>query len=98
MYIKRAWTILNCRCVNYQDSCSFTQLIERRSSLAARMLLSVQPEVPITLEILHLVFSAFGMVYKIATFEKQAGLQALVQFGDVGTAERVSLYYVLPAL
>ena len=50
---------------------------------------ALQPEVPITLEILHLVFSAFGTVYKIATFEKQAGLQALVQFGDTGTAEKV---------
>lgn len=46
---------------------------------------------PITLEVLHLVFSAFGMVHKIATFEKQAGLQALVQFDDTPAAELVSL-------
>ena len=44
---------------------------------------------PITLEVLHLVFSAFGFVHKIATFEKQAGLQALVQFDDPATAEQV---------
>lgn len=50
----------------------------------------LQPDVPITLEVLHLVFSAFGFVHKIATFEKQAGLQALVQFDDAPTAEMVS--------
>ncbi|XP_010463574.1 PREDICTED: polypyrimidine tract-binding protein homolog 1 isoform X3 [Camelina sativa] len=32
------------------------------------------------------VFSAFGFVHKIATFEKAAGFQALVQFSDVETA------------
>eukprot|EP00850_Spirogloea_muscicola_P024476 SM000895S23664 [mRNA] locus=s895:585:2188:+ [translate_table: standard] len=32
------------------------------------------------------VFSAFGKVHKIATFEKSAGFQALVQFGDPDTA------------
>ncbi|KAF2548843.1 hypothetical protein F2Q70_00024164 [Brassica cretica] len=32
------------------------------------------------------VFSAFGFVHKIATFEKAAGFQALVQFTDVETA------------
>ena len=51
--------------------------------------LSLQPDVPITLDVLHLVFSAFGFVHKIATFEKQAGLQALVQFDDTPTAEQV---------
>lgn len=36
---------------------------------------------------LHIqVFSAFGFVQKIATFEKAAGFQALIQFSDVGTA------------
>ncbi|XP_068644514.1 polypyrimidine tract-binding protein homolog 2-like isoform X3 [Aristolochia californica] len=32
------------------------------------------------------VFSAFGFVHKIATFEKTAGFQALVQFSDPQTA------------
>eukprot|EP01018_Ginkgo_biloba_P013363 Gb_07420 [translate_table: standard] len=32
------------------------------------------------------VFSAFGFVHKIATFEKSAGFQALVQFSDANTA------------
>jgi hypothetical protein len=32
------------------------------------------------------VFSAFGFVHKIATFEKNAGFQALVQFSDANTA------------
>ncbi|XP_057840662.1 polypyrimidine tract-binding protein homolog 1 isoform X2 [Cryptomeria japonica] len=40
--------------------------------------------------LLHLesthVFSAFGFVHKIATFEKSAGFQALVQFTDPDTA------------
>lgn len=45
----------------------------------------VQPnDVPI--EVIHLVFSAFGFVHKIATFEKAAGFQALIQFTDVDTA------------
>ena len=44
---------------------------------------------PFTIDTLHLVFSAFGFVHKIATFEKGTGLQALVQYGDVETAEAV---------
>ncbi|XP_038875069.1 polypyrimidine tract-binding protein homolog 2-like [Benincasa hispida] len=32
------------------------------------------------------VFSAFGFVHKITTFEKTAGFQALVQFSDAETA------------
>ncbi|XP_028104697.1 polypyrimidine tract-binding protein homolog 1-like, partial [Camellia sinensis] len=32
------------------------------------------------------VFSAFGFVHKIATFEKAVGFQALIQFSDVETA------------
>ncbi|TXG57573.1 hypothetical protein EZV62_015402 [Acer yangbiense] len=32
------------------------------------------------------VFSAFGFVHKIATFEKAAGFQALIQFTDADTA------------
>lgn len=62
--------------------------LKRECSLDA---LTLQPDVPITLDVLHLVFSAFGTVNKIATFEKQAGLQALVQFEDTPTAEAASL-------
>ncbi|CAI5489116.1 unnamed protein product [Closterium sp. Naga37s-1] len=40
----------------------------------------------VTIDVLHLVFSAFGFVQKIATFEKSAGFQALVQYGDPETA------------
>ncbi len=45
----------------------------------------------ITIDVLHLVFSAFGFVCKIATFEKQAGFQALIQYQDSATADTVSL-------
>ncbi|KAL8160476.1 hypothetical protein V2J09_002013 [Rumex salicifolius] len=40
----------------------------------------------VTLDVLHTVFSAFGPVQKIAMFDKNGGLQALVQYGDVQTA------------
>ncbi|GMH08916.1 hypothetical protein Nepgr_010756 [Nepenthes gracilis] len=40
----------------------------------------------VSIEILHLVFSAFGFVHKITTFEKTAGFQALIQFSDTETA------------
>lgn len=40
----------------------------------------------VSIDVLHLVFSAFGFVHKIATFEKTAGFQALVQFTDSVTA------------
>lgn len=50
-----------------------------------------QPDVVITIDTLHLVFSAFGVVQKIATFEKSAGFQALVQYQDVQTAEQVRM-------
>ncbi|KAL7146182.1 hypothetical protein ABFS83_06G023800 [Erythranthe nasuta] len=40
----------------------------------------------VSIDVLHLVFSAFGFVHKITTFEKTAGFQALVQFSDTGTA------------
>ncbi|MCH92624.1 polypyrimidine tract-binding protein 1-like, partial [Trifolium medium] len=36
--------------------------------------------------LLSKVFSAFGFVHKIATFEKTAGFQALIQFTDADTA------------
>ncbi|CAO2838672.1 unnamed protein product [Amaranthus hypochondriacus] len=40
----------------------------------------------VSIECLHLVFSAFGFVHKITTFEKTAGFQALIQFSDTETA------------
>ncbi|XAR71255.1 hypothetical protein NMG60_11028436 [Bertholletia excelsa] len=40
----------------------------------------------VSIDVIHLVFSAFGFVHKIATFEKAAGFQALIQFSDVQTA------------
>ncbi|XP_044468187.1 polypyrimidine tract-binding protein homolog 2-like isoform X2 [Mangifera indica] len=40
----------------------------------------------ITLDVLHMVFSAFGPVQKIAMFDKNGGLQALIQYPDVQTA------------
>ena len=49
----------------------------------------MQPDVTVTLDTLHLVFSAFGVVQKIATFEKGQGFQALVQYSDAETAEQV---------
>ncbi|VFQ58505.1 unnamed protein product [Cuscuta campestris] len=40
----------------------------------------------VSIDVIHLVFSAYGFVHKIATFEKAAGFQALIQFTDVETA------------
>ncbi|KAK6913281.1 RNA recognition motif domain [Dillenia turbinata] len=34
----------------------------------------------VSIDVIHLVFSAFGFVHKIATFEKAAGFQALIQY------------------
>ncbi|KAF0900109.1 hypothetical protein E2562_026837 [Oryza meyeriana var. granulata] len=45
----------------------------------------VQPN-DISIDVIHLVFSAFGFVHKIATFEKAAGFQALIQYTDAPTA------------
>ncbi|XP_072990898.1 polypyrimidine tract-binding protein homolog 1-like isoform X1 [Typha latifolia] len=40
----------------------------------------------VSIDVIHLVFSAFGFVHKIATFEKAAGFQALIQYTDAATA------------
>ncbi|XP_050386703.1 polypyrimidine tract-binding protein homolog 2 isoform X1 [Argentina anserina] len=40
----------------------------------------------VSIDVLHLVFSAFGFVHKITTFEKTAGFQALIQFSDAQIA------------
>lgn len=40
------------------------------------------PLYPITVDVLHQVFSKFGVILKIIVFQKPAGLQALIQFRD----------------
>lgn len=40
----------------------------------------------VTLDVLHMVFAAFGPVLKIAMFDKNGGVQALIQYPDVPTA------------
>ncbi|XP_047969721.1 polypyrimidine tract-binding protein homolog 2 isoform X2 [Salvia hispanica] len=40
----------------------------------------------VTLDVLQTVFSSFGPVLKIAMFDKNGGLQALIQYPDVQTA------------
>ncbi|KAK7856542.1 polypyrimidine tract-binding protein homolog 3 [Quercus suber] len=39
-----------------------------------------QMQYPITVEVLHQVFSPYGFVEKIVTFQKSAGFQALIQY------------------
>jgi len=41
---------------------------------------------PVTIDILHQVFSKFGLVQKIVTFQKKAGFQSLIQFSTVEEA------------
>ncbi|KAL8167460.1 hypothetical protein V2J09_008959 [Rumex salicifolius] len=58
----------------------------------------------VSIDVLHLVFSAFGTVHKITTFEKTAGFQALIQFSNTETASaaknaldgRIIPRYLLP--
>ncbi|XP_071732615.1 polypyrimidine tract-binding protein homolog 2 isoform X2 [Rutidosis leptorrhynchoides] len=40
----------------------------------------------VTLDVLQMVFSSFGPVLKIAMFDKNGGVQALIQYPDVPTA------------
>ena len=37
---------------------------------------------PITLDVLHTIFSKFGVVLKVITFNKNNQFQALIQMGD----------------
>ncbi|KAJ3677390.1 hypothetical protein LUZ60_003114 [Juncus effusus] len=46
----------------------------------------------VSIDVIHLVFSAFGFVHKIATFEKTAGFQALIQYTDATTATEAKNY------
>ena len=57
----------------------------------------VQPAAPVTLETIQLVFSAFGDVLKIATFDKDGGMQALVQYADLNIAIQVRTHLLCSA-
>ncbi|XP_017346637.1 polypyrimidine tract-binding protein 1a [Ictalurus punctatus] len=46
---------------------------------------------PVTLEVLHQIFSKFGTVLKIITFTKNNQFQALVQYSDPMTAQHAKL-------
>eukprot|EP01098_Paradermamoeba_levis_P008765 TRINITY_DN361_c0_g1_i1.p1 TRINITY_DN361_c0_g1~~TRINITY_DN361_c0_g1_i1.p1 ORF type:complete len:501 (-),score=101.83 TRINITY_DN361_c0_g1_i1:252-1529(-) len=41
---------------------------------------------PVTIDVLHQVFSKYGSILKIVIFSKSAGFQALIQFSDVASA------------
>ncbi|NXL42682.1 PTBP2 protein, partial [Podilymbus podiceps] len=46
---------------------------------------------PVTLDVLHQIFSKFGAVLKIITFTKNNQFQALLQFGDPVNAQQAKL-------
>ncbi|GAA6084334.1 polypyrimidine tract-binding protein 1a isoform X2 [Tachysurus ichikawai] len=46
---------------------------------------------PVTLDVLHQIFSKFGTVLKIITFTKNNQFQALVQYSDAMTAQHTKL-------
>ncbi|XP_056599063.1 polypyrimidine tract-binding protein 1a isoform X2 [Triplophysa dalaica] len=46
---------------------------------------------PVTLDVLHQIFSKFGTVLKIITFTKNNQFQALVQYADAVTAQHTKL-------
>ncbi|XP_060743618.1 polypyrimidine tract-binding protein 1a [Tachysurus vachellii] len=46
---------------------------------------------PVTLDVLHQIFSKFGTVLKIITFTKNNQFQALVQYSDAMTAQHAKL-------
>ncbi|CAK8676224.1 unnamed protein product [Clavelina lepadiformis] len=46
---------------------------------------------PITLDVLHTIFSRFGVVLKIITFNKNNQFQALIQLGDAVQAQTAKL-------
>ena len=47
---------------------------------------------PITLDVLHTIFSKFGVVLKVITFNKNNQFQALIQMGD-GVQSQVCIIY-----
>ncbi|RDX80947.1 Polypyrimidine tract-binding protein-like 1, partial [Mucuna pruriens] len=40
----------------------------------------------VSIDVIHSVFSKFGFIHKISTFNKSAGFQALIQYDDIETA------------
>ncbi|BDA43810.1 probable polypyrimidine tract-binding protein 2 [Coccomyxa sp. Obi] len=72
-----------------QEIVNSTRSAEQGGNVLLVSLENLAPDMNVTLETLHLVFSAFGYVQKIATFEKGQGFQALVQYADAETAEQV---------
>ncbi|CAK0779747.1 hypothetical protein CVIRNUC_004841 [Coccomyxa viridis] len=72
-----------------QEIVNSTRSVEQGGNVLLVSLENLSPDVTVTLDTLHLVFSAFGLVQKIATFEKGQGFQALVQYSDPETAEQV---------
>uniref|UniRef100_A0ACB8F3D0 Uncharacterized protein n=1 Tax=Sphaerodactylus townsendi TaxID=933632 RepID=A0ACB8F3D0_9SAUR len=46
---------------------------------------------PVTLDVLHQIFSKFGAVLKIITFTKNNQFQALLQYGDPVNAQQAKL-------
>jgi polypyrimidine tract-binding protein 2 len=63
-----------------QEIVNATSSAEEPSNVLLATLENLQPDTVITIEQLWAVFAAFGNVQKIATFEKSAGFQALVQY------------------
>ncbi|XP_014818395.1 PREDICTED: polypyrimidine tract-binding protein 2-like, partial [Calidris pugnax] len=49
---------------------------------------------PVTLDVLHQIFSKFGAVLKIITFTKNNQFQALLQYGDPVNAQQAKLSYI----
>jgi hypothetical protein len=63
-----------------QEIVNATSAMEDPSNVILATLENLQPDTVITIEQLWSIFAAFGNVQKIATFEKSAGFQALVQY------------------
>ena len=70
-----------------QEIVNATSSAEEPSNVLLATLENLQPDTVITIEQLWAVFAAFGSVQKIATFEKSAGFQALVQYESAPVAK-----------
>jgi polypyrimidine tract-binding protein 2 len=70
-----------------QEIVNATSSAEEPSNVLLATLENLQPDTVITIEQLWAVFAAFGSVQKIATFEKSAGFQALVQYENAAVAK-----------
>ncbi|KAL8178307.1 UNVERIFIED_CONTAM: Polypyrimidine tract-binding protein 2 [Gekko kuhli] len=55
---------------------------------------------PVTLDVLHQIFSKFGAVLKIITFTKNNQFQALLQYGDPVNAQqaKLAIRYQVPVI